>query len=151
MILYLDSSAIVKLYIEETGSPLVHKLVNNAEVIATSIIAFAELIATFSRLLQEKALTRNNYRQLVNDFKVDWESYLKLEITESLIKIAGDLTEIHLLSGFDAIHLSSCITLSRRVSDTVTFACWDNILWNAVKKEKFNIAPEKINHLFKTY
>ena len=147
MILYLDSSAIVKLYIEEAGSPLVHELVNDAEVIATSIIAFAELRSIFSRILRENVLADRDYRQLTNDFNVDWESYLKLETTEPLIKLAGDLTEIHPLRGFDAIHLASCITLSRRVSNTVTFACWDHTLWNAAKNEKFNIVPEKISNI----
>lgn len=39
MICYLDTSALVKLYVQEQGSEMVHKLVDEASVVATSGIA----------------------------------------------------------------------------------------------------------------
>ena len=42
MICYLDSSALVKLYVEEEGSDLVMRNVREADLVATSKVAYAE-------------------------------------------------------------------------------------------------------------
>lgn len=39
MNLYLDASALVKLYVEERGRTVVVKAVNEAEIVATSMVA----------------------------------------------------------------------------------------------------------------
>ena len=54
MILYLDTSALVKLYVRERGSAQVRAHVNNADVIATSVVAYAEARAAFARLRRER-------------------------------------------------------------------------------------------------
>lgn len=47
MRLYLDTSALVKLYVEEAGSSVVRKSVEDADTAATSIVAFVEARAAF--------------------------------------------------------------------------------------------------------
>lgn len=42
MILYLDTSSLVKLYVVEPGSEDVQRLVERAELVSTSIVACAE-------------------------------------------------------------------------------------------------------------
>ena len=49
MILYLDTSALVKLYIEERGSEQVHAWVDEAEFICTSRVALPEAMSAFQR------------------------------------------------------------------------------------------------------
>ena len=49
MILYLDTSAIVKLYADETGSDQVWAAVAEAKLCATHLIAYAETRAAFAR------------------------------------------------------------------------------------------------------
>ena len=51
MILYLDTSALVKLYVREHGSAAVRALVERADVVATSVVAYAEARAAFARLV----------------------------------------------------------------------------------------------------
>ena len=41
MILYLDTSALVKLYVEEEYSSTVEQAVSNAKIVATHLIALA--------------------------------------------------------------------------------------------------------------
>lgn len=41
MILYLDASAVVKLYVRETGSREVKKLARESAALATSVVAYA--------------------------------------------------------------------------------------------------------------
>ena len=49
MMLYLDTSAVVKLYVEESMSSEVVVAVEEAEAVATSLIAYAEARAAFAR------------------------------------------------------------------------------------------------------
>ena len=49
MILYLDTSALVKLYVEEAHSDWVHACAAEAEVLATSVVARPEMLSALSR------------------------------------------------------------------------------------------------------
>ncbi len=52
MILYLDTSALVKLYIEEIHSDLIRKWVKRADTVALSSVAYAVFGAFDQRLLK---------------------------------------------------------------------------------------------------
>ena len=104
MIVYLDTSSLVKLYVEEDGSAKVDSLVRSSEIVATSLIAYAEARAAFARRFREKAFTKDEFDLLKEFFERDWSKHLILSITGDLIRLAGDLAEKHALRGFDSIH-----------------------------------------------
>jgi predicted nucleic acid-binding protein len=131
MILYLDTSALVKLYVEEDGSSQISALVTSAEIVATSIVAYAEARAAFARRYREKAFSRSSYGRLKSVFNKDWKDYLILNITGDLIQLAGDLAEKHVLRGFDAIHLASALALRGNLSSPIVFSCFDDHLQKA--------------------
>lgn len=54
MILYLDTSALVKLYVQEAHSDKVRAAATSAAAINTHVIAYAEACATFARLGRER-------------------------------------------------------------------------------------------------
>ena len=131
MFLYLDTSSLVKLYVEEDGSSVVAALVRDAEVTATSIISYAEARAAFARRFRERAFTPAEHNRIKRSFDEDWGNYLILNITNDMIRIAGDLAERHSLRGFDSIHLASALTLQRELSSPVVFSCFDDNLQKA--------------------
>jgi len=135
MILYLDTSSLVKLYVEEDKSLDIEALVESAEFAATSIVAYAEARAAFARRFREKAFTPQEYNRIKKSFDKDWNSYLILSLTEDMIRLAGNLAEKHALRGFDSIHLSSALKLRRELSSPVTFSCFDDNLQKASKRE----------------
>lgn len=53
MIVYIDTSDLVKLYVEETGSERIKDIIQNATVISTSIVAYAEARSAFARKQKE--------------------------------------------------------------------------------------------------
>ena len=53
MTLYLDTSSLVKLFIDEPGSDLVGRMVGAATVVVTSTVAYPESRAAFARLRRE--------------------------------------------------------------------------------------------------
>ena len=135
MIVYLDTSSLVKLYVEEEGSTDVADLVKSSSATATSLIAYAEARAAFSRRYREKAFSQTQLRRLVSALQEDWESYLIVRVTKDLVEKAGDLAESHGLKGFDAIHLSSALVLRGESSLPVIFSCADEKLQKASKLE----------------
>lgn len=135
MKLYLDTSALVKLYVEENGSPLVREAVADAETVATSIIAYVEARAAFARCRRERRFSPGDYRRTIQDFNADWEHCLLLEITDSLIREAAELSEVHALRAYDAIHLASAKALGERLGEQVLFASWDSDLLAAAGRE----------------
>jgi len=138
MIGYLDTSSLVKLYIEEDGSSQVDDMVRSFEVISTSIIAYAETRAAFARRYREKAFTSAEYNRIKKYFDKDWNNYLALNLTGEIVKLAGDLAEKHALRGFDSIHLASALILRRELSAPIVFSCFDDNLEKASKLENLN-------------
>ena len=131
MILYLDTSSLVKLYVEETASADVQGLVGSAEVTGTSLIAYAEARAAFARRFSENAFSSEDYNRLRSQFGSDWKNFLSIQVTREIVRMAGDLAEKHGLRGFDAIHLASAVMLREKLASPVTFSCYDIRLQNA--------------------
>jgi len=73
VILYLDTSALVKLYVEEEGSEDVDTAVRNASRVATSAVAYPEARATFARLERDEYITPQEHRTAVGDLDADWK------------------------------------------------------------------------------
>jgi len=135
MVVYLDTSSLVKLYVEEKGSSAVASMLETATVVATSLIAYAEARSAFSRRFREKAFTRSEYKKIVSSLEADWEHLMALNVTKELVFSAGNLAEKHGLRGFDAIHLASAIVLQQEISGSVLFSCSDRRLQIASQKE----------------
>ncbi len=135
MIGYLDTSSLVKLYVEEEGSALIRELVDRAELVATSVVAYAEARAALARQRREGGLTSAGYDRARNDFERDWPRYLTIEVSESVYRSAGDLAEKHHLRGFDSLHLASYLFLYRAGARQVRFSAFDEALNRAARKE----------------
>ena len=140
MIVYFDTSSLVKLYVEEDGSSKIDALARSSEVTATSIVAYAEARAAFARRFREKAFTTVEHERIKTFFDKDWSNYLILNITGDMIRLAGDLAEKHALRGFDSIHLASALTLRRELSTSIVFSCFDDNLQKASKREDLDQA-----------
>jgi predicted nucleic acid-binding protein len=139
MIVYLDTSSLVKLYVEETGSEKIQDIINTATVISTSKIAYAEARAAFARKQKEDGFSIKILRKITEDLNRDWEGYFVIEITDGLIRTAGDIAEKYLLRGFDSIHLASVINLKDRTKSDVYFSSSDLRLNRAAHKEEIHV------------
>jgi len=141
VILYLDTSSLVKLYVNETHSDEVHSIVEAADLIGTSLVAYVEAKAAFARRFREGAYASRDYRRLLSTFDMDWTHYLVLQVTLELVRWAGDRAEHYGLRGFDAIHLASAATMAARFSQEIVFSCFDRHLQDASVREGFTPHP----------
>ena len=128
MILYLDTSALVKLYVRETGSVAVRRETNSAEAVATSAVAYAEARAAFTRLARERPASRSRHRHRVAHLDRDWNRYMVVEMTQAVTRRSGEIAELHALRGFDAIHLASALWLQSAYSGHLAFMAFDRQL-----------------------
>ncbi|NGZ96478.1 MAG: VapC toxin family PIN domain ribonuclease [Nitrospira sp. WS110] len=141
MMLYLDTSALVKLYVDEPLSQELSAAVDEAEAVATSLLAYAEAMAAFARVRREARLSPQGYRHVVDAFEEDWSRYITVEVTDRLVKTAGNLAASRALRGYDALHLASALSLRERVPSSVMFVAFDRALTIAAKREALRIHP----------
>ena len=135
MTLYLDTSSIVKLYVDETGTDRVQHLVEAADVVVTSVVAYAEMRAALARLRRERLLSPASFAAAKRRFEEDWPAYLALEVTDALSRAAGQLAETFHLRGFDSLHLASFVEiLSRAGNADVHFSSFDDRLNRAARR-----------------
>ncbi len=135
MILYLDTSSLVKLYLEEPGAESVELLVDDAAGVATSLVTYAEARSALARGRVAGRLRDATYRTALATFQDQWRTFDVRDITHSLVRHAGDLAEKHILRGFDAIHLASAVTLQTELGEPITFSAADDRLMQAAELE----------------
>lgn len=129
MTLYLDTSSLIKLYVAEAGAHVVRQLVGNATVVATSVITYAEIRAALARLRREGRLSGSKFASAKREFEEEWPTYLTLEVTVALSRVAGELAERYGLRGYDSVHLASFAEVGRRAGASETrFSSFDDRL-----------------------
>lgn len=139
MMLYVDTSALVKLYVDEPMSAEISAAVDEAEGVATSLLAYVESRAAFARARREARLSSQAYRHIVEAFLEDWPHYVAVEVTEQLVKQGGDLAASRGLRGYDALHLASALCLREQMTSSVVFVAFDRELTVAAKREGLRI------------
>lgn len=137
MILYLDTSSLVKLYVEEEYSDMVREWTKEAEAISTCRVAYPEAVSAFNRRFNSRDISGDDYKLLLKKFSREWERFVVLDFDELE---AGRLVKKHGLRGFDAIHLSSVKLLKTENNDLViSFSSFDKKLNKAASAEGLTV------------
>jgi len=110
--LYLDSSVLVKRYVQEAGSSLINSRFECGEVIYTSMLTFAEVHSALGRMYRDKQLSENEKKKLVNEFTNDWLfSLTVLDVSTSTMTALPRLCELYSLKASNAVQLSAALWL----------------------------------------
>lgn len=134
---YLDSSALVKLYIDEVGSDRIKEIIfSEKNNIFISKIAGAEVAAAFSRRNRMKDIAEEDYDEILSDFLSDFSGlFAKSEVTDSIISLAIELTKRRSLRGYDSVQLASAIMLNAEINEGLNFISADVDLNGMAKAE----------------
>ena len=106
MILYLDTSALVKLFVPEAHSGAVRAAVSACDVVATQLLAYVEACSAFSRLAEARA-DPSLFQRLRSELDAHWSEWEVVKAEEPLIRRAGELCARYRLRGYDAVHLAT--------------------------------------------
>ncbi len=139
--MYVDTSVLVKLYVDERDSRAVREAVDQAEVLATSTIAYVEARAAFARKRREGGLRATDHRRIVRALDDDWPRFFRIDADEALVRHAGKLAESFRLRAYDAVHLASALAFSEASDAAVVFACRDVVLERAATRAGFESLP----------
>lgn len=143
MIAYLDASALVKRYLVERGSRETIELTSQAEMIATSIISRAEVVAGLAKAVRAGIVANDVARKARRSFAGDWPDLLRVPVTEALVERAEALAWEHGLRGYDAVQLASGLTWQESAGQEIVLATFDQQLWEAAKRTGLKPWPEE--------
>jgi len=121
MILYLDTSALAKLYANEPGSGLVRGAVQNAQLTVCHLIAYVETRAAFAKKRRMGEFSEKEFSLCKSELERTWQRFERMSVDETLVQQAGNLADRFGLRGCDSVHLAAAETLFRVAGPAVEF------------------------------
>jgi uncharacterized protein len=152
-VLYLDTSALVKHYVQEAGTEQIQaRLEGEAEhgrSVFTSVLTYAEIHAVLARRLREKFVSADDFEVIRDRFDADWNFDLApVELSSQVLRFVRDAVRGFSLKGADGVHLASALWLrdASRAKGTggkyagpVVFVSSDRQLTRAAAKSQFEV------------
>ena len=111
---YIDSSALVKRYIEEDGSEVVDRVLDDPDQRCyISRIAGAEVVATLTRRGRGERWTEQQIDERIDLFYDDLRSrYRLVDASRAILSDSMDTARRHRLRGYDAVHLATAVRVN---------------------------------------
>jgi uncharacterized protein len=140
-IVYFDSSALVKLLVEEDGTDLVARLWDGCDAPVSSRLAYPEVRAALAAAHRHLTLDRKGLQAALETWEEFWAATRPVELRQDVERLAGELAQRHSLRGADAVHLASALTVPK---PELIVAVWDKRLHAGAQAEGLATAPAKL-------
>jgi len=134
---YFETSAIMKLVIVEEGSDEANTAWDASDDLFTSSLSYVEARAALAAARRARRLTDVDLAGAKRALEGRFQEIDTIEVTEEVVRAAGDIAERHGLRGYDAVHLASALASVARHGVLVT---WDRELARAARTEGFALA-----------
>ena len=138
-LLYLDSSALAKLYVSERGSERMTELALSEarHTVATCAITQVEFHSAIDRRRRGEGLGEDEAERAVERFNAHLKSlFILYPVDSRMLDLACDMVHRHALRAYDAVHLAACLFLLRLYArDDLTFVSADRHLLTAARSE----------------
>jgi len=147
-VLYLDSSALVKLYVLEKGSASLEARLRTEDTLFSSILTYAEIHAVLARKLREKAYSRLDFGRASRQFVNGWLfAITKIDLESNVVEGVRRLLFRFPLTGADAVHLATALwirdkqrlTSKGTTASELVFAAADKQLLRAAEQNQFKV------------
>ena len=145
--LYMDTSALIKLFIEEEGSARVRALAGGrggAEILLVSRLGFTEASVSLARMVHLGRIYAAELPHHQGSLEDYWDqSIQEVELIEDVLEDARQLAQRFPLRTYDAIHLASAREARRMLrglfDGEVQFLAFDMALLKAAQAVGFAI------------
>lgn len=107
MNVFLDSSALAKRYIQESGSDRIEEILTSASSLCISVICLSEVVSALCRRLREGKLTQRQYLRAKRALFEDIEDASIVGVTDQVVARAVELLEGWPLRPSDSLHVAS--------------------------------------------
>ncbi|MEW6668332.1 MAG: type II toxin-antitoxin system VapC family toxin [Thermodesulfobacteriota bacterium] len=115
---YLDTSALIKRYVDEAGSDWLRATVSRrgSASILVANLAIVEVTSALMRRVRDGSLTSTDYASLQSAFRNDlMMEYSLMNVVDNTINRAKSLIEQHPLRGYDAVHLATALVANEQL------------------------------------
>jgi predicted nucleic acid-binding protein len=140
-LVYFDSSALVKLVVDEAGSDLAAGLWDGCDAALASRLAYPEVCAALAAAGRNHDLSEDDLDAAEHSWEQYWAAVRPVELTAAVERHAGQLARTHALRGADAVHLASALALA---DPDLIVAVWDRRLHVGAASAGLHVAPADI-------
>lgn len=140
-VVYFDSSALVKLLVEETGSEVAAQLWDGCDAAVASRLASPEVRAALAAAGRNHDLDEADLAAAELAWTEYWSATRPVELTHPVEQHAGQLAAEYALRGADAVHLASALALG---DPELIVAAWDRRLRDGVSAAGLAVAPAEL-------
>jgi uncharacterized protein len=141
-LVYFDSSALVKLVVQETGSDLAADLWDGCDAALSSRLAYPEVRAALAAAGRNHDLTADDLDIAEQAWEQYWAAIRPVELTAAVERHAGQLARTHALRGADAVHLASALAIG---DPDLVIAVWDRRLHAGAATAGLHISPADLS------
>jgi len=133
MNLYVDTSCLVKRYVDEPHRDEVLEWIAAADTVATSRVSYPETAAAIAARHRRGDISLAQVQWALRDLADRWAQYLVIDLAEFR---AAELAVKHSLHGFHAVQLAAAVELCEAAGfDTTAFTSFDEQLNRAALGE----------------
>ena len=124
---YLDTSALIKLYVEEEGTAQVMALTEDLDGVQIVIldITLIECRSAVRRREREGDIPGADADRILKQIEEDAAAFLLQPSTSAIMGEAARLIDRHPLRTYDALQLAGCLVVRHDVPGPLTFVCAD--------------------------
>ncbi len=145
MFLYLDSSALVKRYIDEPHSEAVAHLMDETLAVGTSAISRVEVGAALARAARGNRLDADGARGAQVQFAEDWPDLGRCPLRTRSSLAPRNSPGNHGLRAYDAVQLAAALLCEEAITglgESVLFGSFDGELTAAANEEGLRTWPD---------
>ena len=133
MILFCDTSALVKLYTQEQHSDWTREQAQSASHCLVSQIAWAEMCAALALKTRTRQIEGDAVPRILARLQSEWAGYVRLAVDDPLVRDAGELALAFGLRAYDSVQLASARRAREAAGDALSFLCFDKQLVNVAQ------------------
>jgi predicted nucleic acid-binding protein len=141
-LVYFDSSAFVKLVVEEAGSDLAADMWDGCDAALSSRLAYPEVRAALAAAARNHDLDEADLSSAEQAWEDYWAAVRPVELTAAVERHAGELARLHALRGADAAHLASAMAVE---DPELVLAVWDQRLHAGGLAAHLRVAPFQLD------
>jgi predicted nucleic acid-binding protein len=133
MIFYYDTSALLKLFIDEQYSEQIQAMASQATLNVVSELTWIEMCAALGRRTRTGETSKINAEIALEQIAQNWPSYRQIQTSPNIIQSAGNHAQTFGLRAYDSVQLACAQSANIALSGQMTFCCFDKALNNAAR------------------
>lgn len=142
MILYFDTSALMKLFVDERHSDTMRSTSLASTRLIVSQLTWAEMCAGMSLKQRTGQVEAQLAATALQELREQWPRYYRLGIDGNLVATAGELALRFGLRAYDSVQLASAQRAHEQLGTNLTFCCFDQQLNAAASALAITVLPQ---------